>query len=70
MFCTGSLSRSYHIVVPSLPGYGFSSAPIRPGFGAAEIASTLNSLMLALGYDRYVAQGACTHNLHAIVFPQ
>ncbi|KAL0045730.1 hypothetical protein WJX82_002875 [Trebouxia sp. C0006] len=53
----GNVSRSYHIVVPSLPGYGFSSAPIRPGFGAAQFASTINSLMLALGYDRYVAQG-------------
>ncbi|DBA80470.1 hypothetical protein WJX79_005612 [Trebouxia sp. C0005] len=53
----GSLRRSYHIVVPSLPGYGFSSAPSRPGFGAAEIASTLNRLMLALGYNHYVAQG-------------
>ena len=57
-------------MVPSLPGYGFSSAPGRPGFGAAEIASTLNSLMLALGYDHYVAQGVSAHNLHAVVFPQ
>ena len=70
MSCSGSLRRSYHIVVPSLPGYGFSSAPSRPGFDAAEIASTLNSLMLALGYDHYVAQGVSTHNLHADVFPQ
>jgi len=57
-------------VVPSLPGYGFSSAPSRPGFGAVEIASTLNSLMLALGYDHYVAQGSSTHTLLAVVFLQ
>ena len=57
-------------MVPSLPGYGFSSAPSRPGFGAAEIASTLNSLMLALGYDHYTAQGASTHLLLTVVFFQ
>lgn len=57
-------------MVPSLPGYGFSSAPSRPGFGAAEIASTLNSLMLALGYHHYIAQGASTHVLLVVVFFQ
>ena len=55
-------------MVPSLPGYGFSSAPIRPGFGAAQFASTINSLMLALGYDRYVAQGASSHVQLPVVF--
>ncbi len=45
------------MVAPSLPGYGFSSAPKTPGFGLAEIAKTFNQLMIALGYDTYVAQG-------------
>ena len=45
------------MVAPSLPGYGFSSAPKRPGFGVNEIAKTFNQLMLSLGYKTYVAQG-------------
>jgi pimeloyl-ACP methyl ester carboxylesterase len=44
-------------VAPSLPGYGFSSPPRRRGFGATAIARTLNGLMGALGYDKYLAQG-------------
>lgn len=47
----------YHIVAPSLPGYGFSSAPIDPGFGLEQMAATLNKLMVQLGYSKYVAQG-------------
>lgn len=38
-------------------GYGFSSAPTKPGFGVSEIAQTFHELMLKLGYDKYVAQG-------------
>ena len=48
----------YHIVAPSLPGYGFSSAPVDPGFGLEQMADTLNMLMIQLGYSRYVAQGS------------
>ncbi|KAK9843307.1 hypothetical protein WJX74_010106 [Apatococcus lobatus] len=47
----------YHIVAPSLPGYGFSSAPADPGFGLEQMAATLNKLMVQLGYSKYVAQG-------------
>ncbi|MEW5306265.1 MAG: hypothetical protein WDW38_009111 [Sanguina aurantia] len=47
----------FNVVVPSLPGYGFSSAPKQPGFGIVEMAKTMNALMLSLGYPRYVAQG-------------
>ena len=45
------------MVAPSLPGYGFSSAPTKPGFGVNEIARTFDELMVALGYTSYVAQG-------------
>lgn len=44
-------------MAPSLPGYGFSSAPPHPGFGAAAMAATFDKLMLALGYSKYVVQG-------------
>ena len=45
-------------MVPSLPGYGFSSAPTQPGFGINEMAKTFDQLMVSLGYTTYVAQGA------------
>ena len=51
---------AFHVVAPSLPGFGFSSAPQRPGFGIKAIAATVNELMQRLGYDRYVAQGVLT----------
>ncbi|KAK9810911.1 hypothetical protein WJX73_007650 [Symbiochloris irregularis] len=47
----------YHVVIPSLPGYGFSSPPPRPGFDAVQIAALFDELMGALGYRQYVAQG-------------
>lgn len=55
----GTRPQAFHVVAPSLPGYGFSSAPKHPGFGVNEIAKTFNSLMLKLGYKTYVAQGEC-----------
>eukprot|EP00884_Botryococcus_braunii_P013289 jgi/Botrbrau1/21961/Bobra.0249s0084.1 len=51
------LEQYFHVVAPSLPGFGFSSAPARPKFGLQEIAKTLDSLMLQLGYSSYVAHG-------------
>lgn len=45
------------MVAPSLPGFGFSSAPKQKGFGLKQIAKTFNQLMLELGYDKYVSQG-------------
>ena len=54
------MPQAFHVVAPSLPGYGFSSAPTQPGFGIRAIAATVNELMLKLGYGRYVAQGAGT----------
>lgn len=51
------LSRDFHLVVPSLPGYGFSGKPTAPGWNIPRIATAWNALMPALGYDRYFAQG-------------
>ena len=51
---------NYHLVAPSLPGFGFSSAPQDAGFGVPQYAATCNQLMLALGYPKYVAQGEPT----------
>ncbi len=53
----GSAADAFHVVAPSLPGYGFSSAPGRPGCGAERIAALWAKLMARLGYDRYLAQG-------------
>ncbi|WP_118134658.1 epoxide hydrolase family protein [Oceanicella sp. SM1341] len=48
---------AFDLVVPSLPGYGFSPAPAAPGCGPAAIAGLWHALMGALGYTRYGAQG-------------
>ncbi|CVL01416.1 related to epoxide hydrolase [Fusarium proliferatum] len=48
---------AFHVVAPSIPGFGFSPAPTKPGFGPAAAAFAFNELMLQLGYSRYVIQG-------------
>ncbi|HUF99978.1 MAG TPA: alpha/beta hydrolase, partial [Ilumatobacter sp.] len=53
----GSASDAFHVVAPSLPGYGFSSAPRQTGCGVERIAALWAQLMQRLGYDRYLAQG-------------
>ena len=53
----GSANDAFHVVCPSLPGYGFSDKPGKPGCGVGEIAKMWNELMLRLGYTEYVAQG-------------
>ncbi len=53
----GDPADAFHVVVPSLPGYGFSPAPSHPGVGAREIARLWHDLMRALGYERFGAQG-------------
>jgi len=50
-------AHAFHVVVPSLPGYGFSEAPKKSGFGVFEMAKTFHSLMQALGYATYFCQG-------------
>ncbi len=53
----GAAEDAFHLVIPSLPGYGWSAKPTTPGMGVAWIATAWNTLMVRLGYDRYVAQG-------------
>lgn len=60
-------AQEFHVVAPSLPGFGFSAAPRKKGFGILEMAKTVNDLMLKLGYRKYVAQGEgapCSARLH------
>ncbi|MFE9744018.1 epoxide hydrolase family protein [Saccharothrix saharensis] len=53
----GDPAHAFHLVVPSLPGFGFSTPLAGPGMGAARMAGVLVGLMAALGYDRYGVQG-------------
>ncbi len=52
-----SASDAFHLVIPSMPGYGFSGKPTSPGWDQARIARAWAVLMKRLGYTRYVAQG-------------
>lgn len=53
----GNAADAFHLIVPSLPGYGFSGKPQGTGWGVERIAQAWAELMQRLGYDRYVAQG-------------
>jgi pimeloyl-ACP methyl ester carboxylesterase len=53
----GKASDAFHVIVPSLPGYGFSDKPARKGWNVDRIADAWITLMRRLGYQRYVAQG-------------
>jgi pimeloyl-ACP methyl ester carboxylesterase len=53
----GRAEDAYDVVIPSLPGFGFSSRPTEPGWGLERIGSAFDVLMKRLGYTRYVAQG-------------
>ena len=53
----GTAADAFHLVCPSLPGYGFSDKPARPGWGVQRIAGAWIRLMARLGYARYGAQG-------------
>ena len=50
-------SDAFHVVIPSMPGYGFSGKPTAPGWGPKRIAQAWMTLMKRLGYTRFVAQG-------------
>jgi len=52
-----SASDAFHLVIPSLPGYGFSGKPTAPGWNPPRIARAWATLMRRLGYAHYVAQG-------------
>ena len=53
----GSAADAFHVVVPSMPGYGFSGKPTTTGWGPERMARAWAELMDRLGYTRYVAQG-------------
>ena len=53
----GSADDAFHLVLPSVPGYGFSAEPTEPGWWAGRVAQAWPELMRRLGYSRYVAQG-------------
>jgi pimeloyl-ACP methyl ester carboxylesterase len=53
----GDASDAFHVVAPSLPGYGFSDKPTTTGWGVPKIGAAWAELMPRLGYDKYVAQG-------------
>jgi pimeloyl-ACP methyl ester carboxylesterase len=53
----GSAEDAFHLVLPSLPGYGFSGEPTELGWESGRIAKACAELMNRLGYTRYVAQG-------------
>jgi pimeloyl-ACP methyl ester carboxylesterase len=50
-------SDAFDVVIPSMPGYGFSGKPSETGWGPERMARAWSELMTRLGYDRYVAQG-------------
>jgi len=52
-----SAADAFHLVIPSMPGYGFSGKPTTTGWGPRHIAQAWAVLMTRLGYDRYVATG-------------
>ena len=53
----GSADDAFHLVLPSLPGYGFSGEPVEVGWDLGRTAGAWAELMHRLGYTRYVAQG-------------
>lgn len=53
----GAAEDAFHLIAPSLPGYGFSGKPTSTGWGVEQIARAWTQLMHRLGYDEFVAQG-------------
>jgi pimeloyl-ACP methyl ester carboxylesterase len=53
----GNADDAFHVVIPSIPGYGFSSQPTEVGWDSGRIAAAWAELMSRVGYTRYVAQG-------------
>jgi pimeloyl-ACP methyl ester carboxylesterase len=53
----GNAEDAFHVVVPSLPGFGFSSKPQEAGWNSQRMAEVIAKLMTRLGYERYGAQG-------------
>jgi pimeloyl-ACP methyl ester carboxylesterase len=53
----GSASDAFDVVIPSMPGYGYSGKPTTTGWGPTRVARAYGELMTRLGYTKYVAQG-------------
>src|SRR5262245_33013153 len=53
----GPADQAFHVVAPSIPGYGFSGKPSSAGWGVERVGEVWAALMARLGYERYVAQG-------------
>jgi pimeloyl-ACP methyl ester carboxylesterase len=53
----GSAEDAFHLVLPPIPGYGFSAEPAETGWNPGRVAQAWAELMRRLGYIRYVAQG-------------
>ena len=71
----GDPADAFHLVIPSLPGYGFSEKPSETGWGIERIAQAWVTLMQRIGYTRYVAQGgdwgaSVTTKIGAIMPPE
>jgi epoxide hydrolase len=53
----GSAADAFHVIIPSIPGYGFSGPTGQPGWDTERVAQAWKTLMRSLGYDRYLVQG-------------
>ena len=54
----GDPADAFHLVIPSIPGFGFSGPNAQPGWGNARVGAAWAALMCRLGYDRYLVQAA------------
>jgi pimeloyl-ACP methyl ester carboxylesterase len=63
----GPLTEAFHVVVPSVPGFGFSEPPRETGWSVVRVAGLWSELMSRLGYERYGTQGG---DLGAYVAPE
>ncbi len=70
----GNAEDAFHVIAPSLPGFGFSGAPQERGYNPERMAQTLAALMQRLGYERYGLQGgdwgAIINRIHADQFAE
>jgi pimeloyl-ACP methyl ester carboxylesterase len=53
----GNVSDAFHVIIPSMPGYGYSGKPVTTGWEPQRIARAYSELMTRLGYKKYVVQG-------------
>jgi pimeloyl-ACP methyl ester carboxylesterase len=71
---SGLATDAFHLVLPTMPGYGFSGIPTSVGWDPAHMASAFHQLMVRLGYPQYVSQGgdwgAIISELLAVQAPQ